>query len=150
MIKKRRSKSKHNSFPNSPCSSDMEGRPLHSPNVTADILQDRLRYLADSWAGIDVPTCGQVQFVACSDCLLWVIDNHDHIFYSSTNNQNYIWKKLDGKAMLLASNQCGNVVWCIDRQKIAYYRTGVKETSPAGKLYKLCIVNINTYRKYLI
>lgn len=51
------------------------------------------------------------------------------------HQQHTIWKRMDGKAVLIATNQTGSVVWCIDRQKVASYRTGVKENSPAGMTF---------------
>ena len=129
--KKRRSKNRF-SFPNSPCGSDLEGRPLNSPKAASEAIQERLRYLADSWADVETPSCGQIQFVACSDTLIWAIDNHDHIFYTVATSKSHVWKKLDGKAMQIACNHQGNIIWCIDRQKVAHYRSGIKDSLPQG------------------
>jgi len=34
--------------------------------------------------------------------------------------------------MLIAINKNGSIVWCIDRNNVAHYRVGIKETSPQG------------------
>ncbi|XP_065660832.1 tectonin beta-propeller repeat-containing protein 2 [Hydra vulgaris] len=144
--KKRRIKNK-SSFPNSPCGSDMEGRPLHSPKALSEVVNERLRYLADSWAEVEGPACGQLQGVACSATLLWSVDQHDHVFYTPSKVRSgmheYTWKKLDGRAVQIACNQHGSVVWCVDRQRVAYYRTSVRENNPQGNSWEPFEKNIH-------
>jgi len=131
---KRKSKDRF-SLPSSPCSSDMEGRPLANARDKEESVQERLRYLADSWAEVNLPNTSLIQHIACSATAVWALDNQDHIFYSLANSQSsqaYTWKKCDGRATHIATNQDGSVVWCIDRHKVSYYRTGIKEGQPQG------------------
>lgn len=113
----------------------MEGRPVTSKDGNApESIRDRLRYLADSWAGVVLPNItGQIQILACSSQLVWLIDNMDQVYYSpAVTSQDYVWKKLEGKTMCIATNQPGSIVWCIDRNNVAYYRIGIKEQTPQG------------------
>lgn len=143
--KRKRKKKTRGSYPSSPSSSDLEGRPVTASSkdsAAPETIRDRLRYLADSWAGVNIPEkCGQIQSITCSSSLVWLIDNQDQVYYSpaamtttSTQASCYTWKKLEGKAMHISSNQNGSIVWCIDRNGVAHYRCGIKETAPQGML----------------
>ena len=140
--KRKRKKKTRGSYPSSPSSSDLEGRPVTSKDSAApETIRDRLRYLADSWAGVNLPEkCGQIQSITCSSSLVWLIDNQDQVYYSpaamttTSAHACYTWKKLEGKAMHISSNQNGSIVWCIDRNGVAHYRCGIKETAPQGMI----------------
>ena len=137
-LKRKRKKKTRGSYPNSPSSSDLEGRPVaaSAKDSGPETIRDRLRYLADSWAGVNIPEkCGQIQTIACSSLLVWLIDNQDQVYYSPaamTSHAYYTWKKLESKAMHISTNQNGSIVWCIDRNGVAHYRVGIKETAPQG------------------
>ena len=105
-----------------------------SPSAVAEKLSERLRLLADCWAEITVPTCGQVQSVNVNDNFIWCVDHHDHIFITPSSSSTVNWKKMDGRARLIASNQNGTIVWSVDRKKVAHYRTNIKENNLQGKI----------------
>ena len=69
------------------------------------IFQDRLRYLADSWARVELPTCRQIQFIACSDMAVWMIDSNDHVYYSPTGKFMKSCRKISEKSIFLNLSQ---------------------------------------------
>lgn len=142
--RKKRTKTR-SSLPSSPSGSDLEGRPSTGAKggVAPESIQERLRYLADSWADVNLPSCGQIQVISTSQYLVWVIDNVDQIYYSPPGmmSQTYTWKKLEnsGKVSNISSNQNGSVVWCVDRGNMAYYRIGIKDGIPQGIFFFLFV-----------
>ena len=111
-----------------------EGRLFFPTKTKEEAVQERLRYLADSWADVKTPSGIIVQHVACSGSLIWIVDSNNHFLYSSSTSQNYSWKKCDGRGTHIATNQVGTVVWSIDRNNTCHVRTGVKESCPQGIL----------------
>ena len=114
-------------------SSTSSGSPLaQSPGST----KEGLRLLADSWAEYYAPGQGYIQFVAVSDTHIWCVTTHDHIYYCPTHFSVVTWTQLRGSAKMIAVNDTGDVIWCIDRKNYAYARTGVNDNHLRGKKWQ--------------
>lgn len=114
-------------------SSTSSGSPLpRSPGST----KEGLRLLADSWAEYYAPGQGYIQFVAVSDTHIWCVTTHDHIYYCPTHFSVVTWTLLRGSARMIAVNDTGDVIWCIDRKNYAYVRTGVNDNHLRGKKWQ--------------
>lgn len=92
-----------------------------------------LRLLADSWADYATPSTGTVYHVAVSDRHLWCVTNYEHIFYCPTHYSPVTWTQLDGQARMIAVNNTGDVIWCIDRKNYAHARKGVRDYRMTGR-----------------
>ena len=95
-----------------------------------------LRLLADSWAEYYAPGQGYFQFVAVSDTHIWCVTTHDHIYYCPTHFSVVTWTQLRGSARMIAVNDTGDVIWCIDRKNYAHARTGVNANRLTGKTWQ--------------
>ena len=95
-----------------------------------------LRLLADSWAEYYAPGQGYIQFVAVSDTHIWCVTTHDHIYYCPTHFSVVTWTQLRGSARMIAVNDTGDVIWCVDRKNYAHARTGVNANRLTGKKWQ--------------
>lgn len=95
-----------------------------------------LRLLADSWAEYYAPGQGYFQFVAVSDTHIWCVTTNDHIYYCPTHFSVVTWTQLRGSARMIAVNDTGDVIWCIDRKNYAHARTGVNANRLTGKKWQ--------------
>ena len=95
-----------------------------------------LRLLADSWAEYYAPGQGYFQSVAVSDTHIWCVTTHDHIYYCPTHFSVVTWTQLRGSARMIAVNDTGDVIWCIDRKNYAHARTGVNANRLTGKKWQ--------------
>lgn len=95
-----------------------------------------LRLLADSWAEYCAPGQGYIQFVAVSDTHIWCVTTHDHIYYCPAHFSVVTWTQLRGSARMIAVNDTGDVIWCIDRKNYAHARTGVNANRLTGKKWQ--------------
>ena len=95
-----------------------------------------LRLLADSWAEYYAPGQGYFQFVAVSDTHIWCVTTHDHIYYCPTHFSVVTWTQLRGSARMIAVNDTGDVIWCIDRKNCAHARTEVNANRLTGKKWQ--------------
>ena len=92
-----------------------------------------LRLLADSWADYATPSTGTVYHVAVSDRHLWCVTNYEHIFYCPTHFSPVTWTQLDGQAKMIAVNNTGDVIWCVDRNNYAHARKGIRDYRMTGR-----------------
>ena len=92
-----------------------------------------LRLLADSWADYSSPGQGYVQFVAVSDIHIWCVTTYDLIFYCPTHFSVVTWTQLRGSARMIAVNNTGDVIWCIDKKNYAHARFGISANHLTGK-----------------
>ena len=113
-------------------SSTSSGSLPRSPGST----KQGLRLLADSWAEYYAPGQGYVQFVAVSDTHIWCVTTQDQIYYCPTHFSVVTWTQLGGSARMIAVNDTGDVIWCIDRKNYAYARTGVNANHLTGKRWQ--------------
>ena len=95
-----------------------------------------LRLLADSWAEYSPPGPGYVQFVAVSDVHIWCVATYDNIYYCPTHFSVVTWTQLKGSARMIAVNNAGDVIWCIDRKNYAFVRTGINANHLTGKKWQ--------------
>ena len=117
-------------------------RSLSSPSSGSSVplspgsTKQGLRLLADSWAEYYAPGQGYFQFVAVSDTHIWCVTTHDHIYYCPTHFSVVTWTQLKGSARMIAVNDTGDVIWCIDRKNYAHARTGVNANRLTGKKWQ--------------
>ena len=95
-----------------------------------------LRLLADSWADYSPPGPGYVHFVAVSDVHIWCVTTYDNIYYCPTHFSVVTWTQLRGSARMIAVNNAGDVIWCIDRKNYALVRTGINGNHLTGKKWQ--------------
>ena len=95
-----------------------------------------LRLLADSWADYSPPGQGYVQFFAVSDIHIWCVTTYDLIFYCPTHFSVVTWTQLRGSARMIAANNAGDVIWCIDRKNYAHARFGISANHLTGKKWQ--------------
>ena len=114
--------------PSSPASqSSLPESPKAKPN---------LRLLADSWADYATPSTGSAYYMAVSDRHLWCVTNYEHIYYCPTHFSLVTWTQLDGHAKMIAVNNTGDVIWCIDRKNYAYARKGIRASRQVGSSWE--------------
>ena len=95
-----------------------------------------LRLLADSWADCSPPGPGYVQFVAVSDVHIWCVTTYDDIYYCPTHFSVVTWTQLRGSAKMIAVNNAGDVIWCIDRKNYALVRKDINANHLTGKKWQ--------------
>lgn len=95
-----------------------------------------LRLLADSWADYSPPGQGYAQFLAVSDIHIWCVTTYDVIFYCPTHFSVVTWTQLKGSAKMIAVNNTGDVIWCVDRKNYAYARTGISANHLTGRKWQ--------------
>ena len=95
-----------------------------------------LRLLADSWADYTPPGPGYVQFVAVSDVHIWCVTTYDNIYYCPTHFSVVTWTQLRGSAKMIAVNNAGDVIWCIDRKNYALVRKEINANHLTGKKWQ--------------
>ena len=95
-----------------------------------------LRLLADSWADYSPPGQGYVQFVAVSDMHIWCVTTYELIYYCPTHFSVVTWTQLRGSARMIAVNNAGDVIWCIDKRNCAFARIGISTNHLTGRKWQ--------------
>jgi hypothetical protein len=88
--------------------------------------------LVDSWSDVRGPSPGYVISLDVSDLHIWAVTNYENIFYCPTHYEMVTWTQLIGQAKMIAVNNSGDVIWCIDGKNAAFARKGIWEGNLTG------------------